>query len=168
MPLVTVQTYIKSLLNGLIVPGPAGIGPLEAFIQPPDPNDDTIRPAAYIWASGGREVRQSMPRNTGPGTPAGWKDVYPDVEIYLVWFDSDEDPYADTAFHSVIDAVMQVLRTSPDPAQVVDPNSGLVCELAGVGEHMTWQALSVTSTADQRWLRFDALLLVPYIEFIQA
>lgn len=167
MPLVTVQTYIKSLLDGLIIPGPAGIGPLEAFIQPPDPNEGP-QPAAYIWASGGREFRQAMPRNTGPGTPAGWKNVHPDIEIYLTWFDYADEPYVDTAFSAVIDTIMQRLRTSPDPATVTDPNSGLVCELAGVGEDMTWQALSVSSTADQRWLRFDALLLVPFTEFIVA
>lgn len=167
MPIVTVQTWIKAQLDGLIVPGSANVGPLEAFITPPDPNEGP-QPAAYIWPSDGHEKRQTMPRNTGPGTPAGWKEVRPNIDVYLTWFNSADDPYADVAFPSVIDAIMQKLRTSPDPAEVVDPDSGLVCHLVGVGEEMSWQALSVTATRDQRMLRYDALILVPFLELIQA
>jgi hypothetical protein len=167
VPLVTVQTWIQKQLAGLIIPGPANIGALEAFITPPDPREDPP-PAAYIWPGSGRENRQSIPRNTGPGTPAGWKNFKPDMDVYLTWFNSADDPYSDNAFPSVIDAVLQALRTSPDPATVVDPNSGLVCTLCGVGEDMSWQNLGITATADQRWNRFDALIRVPFTEFIQA
>lgn len=167
MPIVTVQTWIKQMLDQLIIPGPAGIGPLEAFITPPDPRDSPP-PAAYIWPSDGTERRQTIPRNTGPGTASGWKEISPSIEVYLTWFNTAEDPNVDNAFPSVIDAVMQALRTSPDPAEVIDPNSGLVCHLVGVGEHMTWSSVGVTSTSDQRWLRYDAVILVPFIELIQA
>lgn len=167
MPLVTVQMWIKQILDGLIIPGPAGVGALEAFITPPDPRESPP-PAAYIWPSNGRELRATIPRNTGPGTASGWKWAYPDIEVYLTWFNSQDDPHVDNAFPSVVDAVMQALRTSPDPATVTDPNSGLVCNLVGVGEHMTWQALSITTTADQRYIRYDAVVMVPFIEQFQA
>lgn len=167
MPLVTVQNWIKGQLDGLIIPGPANVGVLEAFITPPDPKEDG-RPAAYIWPSNGHENRQSMPRNTGPGTPAGWKNVKPNIDVYLTWFDDTSEPYADNAFPSIVDAVMAALRVVPDPAEVVDPNSGLVCWLSGVGEEMDWQNLGVATTADQRWARYDALVRVPFTEFIQA
>lgn len=167
MPLVTVQSWIKSLLDELVLPGIVQ-EPLAAYIAPPDPNDEGPTPTAYIWPSGGHEFRQSIPRNTGPGTPAGWKNVAPDIEIYLTWFDSPDDPNIESAFPAVIDKVLQVLRTSPDPATITDPNSGLVCQLAGVGEHLTWQSLSVSATSDQRWQRFDVLIIVPFLEFIQA
>lgn len=168
MPLVTVQNWIHQQLDGLIVPGPANVGPLEAFIAPPDPNEGP-QPAAYIWPNIGHERRQTMPRNTGPGTGgSGWKEVRPDMDVYLTWFNSADDPYLADAFPSVVDAVMNALRTSPDPATVTDPNSGLVCHLVGVGEAMSWQALGVATVADQRWQRFDALIIVPFIELIQA
>lgn len=167
MPLVTVQNWILNQINNMVIPGPANVGRLEAYITPPDPRDSPP-PAAYIWPSSGREQRQTIPRNSGPGTPSGWKELRPDIEIYLTWFNTAEDPYVDDAFPSVVDAVMQMLRTSPDPATVIDPNSGLTCYLVGVGEHMTWQAVSVTTTSDQRWIRYDAVIMVPFLELIQA
>lgn len=167
MSIVTVQTWIRDQLNGLIIPGPAGIEPLEAFITPPDPNEEPP-PAAYIWPSNGSEDRQAVPRNTGPGTPAGWKNFRPRMDVYLTWFNSDSDPYSDIAFPSVVDAVLHRLRTSPDPAEAVDPNTGEVSWLMGVGEEMSWQNLGVTATADQRWNRYDALIQVPFLESITA
>jgi hypothetical protein len=167
MSLVTVQTWIKQQLDGLVLPGPAGVQPLEAVITPPDPNEDP-QPVAYIWPTGGREHRQAVPRNTGPGTAAGWKNFEPNIDIYLTWFNNQDDPYADVAFPSVVDAVMNALRTSPDPAEMVDPNTGAVSWLAGVGEDMDWSNLGVNAVNDQRWLRYDALIRVSFTEFISA
>lgn len=168
MPLVTVQTWVKSLLDGMAMPGPAGLGQLAAYINPPDPNDEGPTPTAYIWPTDGHEERQSVGRNTGPNTTAAWKNVRPNIDIYLTWFDDQDDPYIDNAFPSIIDAVMSVLRTSPDPQELVDPNSGATSWIAGLGERMTWQNLGVTSTSDQRWQRFDAIIMVSFIEYIQA
>lgn len=167
MSIVTVQTFIKAQLDQLIIPGPAEIGTLEAYITPPDPRDGP-KPAAYIWPSNGHEMRQAMPRNTGPGTPAAWKDFRPSIEVYLTWFNQTSDPYVDNAFPTVIDAVLRALRTCPDPAQVVDPNTGEVSWLQGVGEDMSWTNLGVTAVADQRMLRYDALIIVPFLESINA
>lgn len=168
MSIVTVQTHIKGLLDGLVLPGPAGVPPLEAFITPPDPNEETARPAVYVWPTSGHESRRSMPRNTGPNTPAAWKDFRPSIDVYLVWFDDNTDPYVDSAFPSVIDAVLRALRTSPDPVKAVDPNTGEVSWLLGVGEDMSWSNFGVTAVLDQRWTRYDALVIVPFLESIQA
>lgn len=167
MSIVTVQNWIRSQLNGLIIPGPAGVEPLEAVITPPDPNDEP-QPMAYIWPSNGTENRQSMPRNSGPGTPAAWKNFHPSIDVYLTWFVSSDDPHADNAFPSVVDAILHALRYSPDPARVQDPNTGEVSWLGGVGEEMSWTNLGITATNDQRWNRMDALIRVPFIEYINA
>ncbi|GAA4626880.1 hypothetical protein GCM10023196_036930 [Actinoallomurus vinaceus] len=166
MPLVTAQNHIKGLLDALSVPGPSGIEPLHAFITPPDPYTESA-PAAYIWPARGTEARQSLPRNRG-GVNGAWKTVKQDIEVYLVWFGSDSDPDADSAFPSIVDAVLNALRTSPDPAIVTDPDSGMTVELCGVGEDMSWQLGPVRSVADERYLRYDALVRVPFSEFIQA
>ena len=167
MSIVTVQTWFQSQLNGLAIPGPADMDRLEAVITPPDPNEEP-QPMAYIWPSNGSEDRQAMPRNTGPNTPAGWKNFRPRMDVYLTWFNSPDDPYSDTAFPTVVDAVLRALRTSPDPAEAVDPNTGEVSWLMGVGEEMSWQNLGVTATADQRYLRYDALVQASFLESIKA
>lgn len=167
MSIVTVQNWIKQQLNGLIIPGPAGVQPLEAVITPPDPNEEP-QPIAYIWPSSGSENRQSVPRNSGPGTPAGWKNFRPAIDVYLTWFVANDDPYADNAFPSVVDAILHALRTSPDPAKQVDPNTGEVSWLMGVGEDMSWTSFGITAVIDQRWNRMDALIRVPFLESIQA
>lgn len=167
MPLVNAQTYIQSLINGLVVPGPANTGTLEAFVTPPDPNYDTT-PAAYIWPTRGTEKRQAFPRNIGPGTRAGWKQDDHELDIWVAWFGEDTDPYADTAFPSIIDSIMFTLRTSPDPGLVTDPDTGVESWMVGVGENLTWEMAGVRSVEDQRWLRYSALVHCPFAEFFQA
>lgn len=167
MPLVTAQLYLQGLLNQMVVPGPANPGTLEAFITPPDPKED-INPAAYIWPTRGTEKRQSVPRNIGPGTRAGWKTIDHAFDIWLVWFGEDTDPFADTAFPSIIDAVMNQLRTSADPASVTDPSTLAVSWLTGVGERLNWELAGVRSVADERWLRYSAVVHLDFYEFIQA
>lgn len=166
MPLVTAQNHIKGLLQGLPIPGPNGVEPLNAFITPPDPYNESA-PAAYIWATRGNERRQAVPRNVA-GANGGWKTVKQALDVYLVWFGEDTDPDADTAFPSVVDAVLNALRISPDPARVTDPDSGLEVQLVAIGEDLDWQLGNVRAVADERYLRYDALVHVPFTEFIQA
>ena len=42
-----------------------------------------------------------MPRNTGKNTPAGWKQLTHDLQVFLVWMDSPDDPAADMGPESV-------------------------------------------------------------------
>jgi hypothetical protein len=167
MPLVNAQLYVQSILDGLVIPGPANPGTLEALITPPDPNVETT-PIAYIWPTRGEEHRQSVPRNIGPGTRAAWKEDKHSVDIYLVWFGEDTDPYSDVTFPSIMDAVLKALRESPDPASFTDPNTALQSWMVGVGEQITWETAALRSTADQRWMRYSALILCPFTEMFQA
>ena len=167
MPLVTAQTYIQGLIQGLMIPGPANAGALQAFVTPPDPNFD-IAPSAYVWPTRGDEARQSVPRNIGPGTRAGGKHDNHSIDIWLNWFGEDTDPYVDTAFPSIVDAVMKVLRTSADPALVTDPDTADQSWMMGVGEKMSWEMAGVRSVEDQRWLRYSAVVHCPFAEFFQA
>lgn len=166
MPLITAQTYIRSKLDKLSIPGPAGVEPLNAFVIPPDPYLESA-PAAYVWPSRGTEKRQALPRNVA-GANGAWKTIAQSMDVWLTWFGADTDPYADNAFPAIVDAVMNVLRTAPDPAQVTDPNTNAVTWLSGIGEDMDWHLGGVRSLEDQRWLRFDALVTVPFTEWIQA
>ena len=86
------QLFIQGLLNGLQPPGDTGLeGPIQAMITPKDPDDSGVA-RIYVWPSSGPEKRLAWPRNTGPNTPAGWKQITHGIELFLTWFDDqDED-----------------------------------------------------------------------------
>jgi hypothetical protein len=171
MSLNTAQSYIRSLLDGLPLPG-TGTPNLSAVITPPDPNVQAEIPTAYVWPTKGVESRNpglggTIPRNTGPGTPSGLKPIEHELDIFLVYFGQDDDPESDTLFPGIIEAVMQALRTSPDPAQVSDPYSGVVSTFVDVGEHMSWE-VAINAVEDQAYNRYDALLICRLFELIFA
>jgi hypothetical protein len=168
VPLNSAQLFIRDTLDGTSPPGDTGLsGPLVALITPYDP-DQSGAPRAYVWPSMGREKRRAKPRNHGPGTPAAVKDLNHTVEVFLVWFDSDSDPDADINFPGLIDYVMDLLRTCDNPALVTDPLTGRVSQLVDIGEDMTYTYVPPRSTADQRILRYDARISVPFLETFQA
>lgn len=167
MPLNTVQVHIKTLLDGLDVPGTAGA--LEAFITPPG-QEECTRPKAYIWPSGGDEKRQSTPRIDVAPSTAAWKQVDHLVDVWLTWF-SDEDADAadiDLAFPAVVDMAMDRLRASPEPAEVTDPFTSRVSYLCGVGERMSFEFYPVVGVPDERINRYDCRLQLPITELFQS
>lgn len=168
MPINSTQVYIKSLLDGLIVPGNSRT--LEAYITPEDPRDEE-NPAAYIWPSNGSENRQAVPRvgaDTAHPTQAGWKEATHELDIWLTWFNDDSDPNADISFPAVVDIVMYTLRSSANPAVIYDQLTGIGSQLIDVGERMTYRMAGVRSVADQRYLRYDAQLTLVLIEELQS
>lgn len=170
MPVNSVQVYIQGLLNGLEMQ--ENIPALVAYITPPDPNVEADRPTAYVWPSTGSESRDysmggTVPRNTGPGTPSGWKNISHDMHVWLVWFGQDDDPSADTTFPGIVDAVMFRLRTSPERPLVVDPITQQQSWLLDIGEKMSYE-IDIRALSDQAYNRYDALITVPVIEILQA
>ncbi|HEY0719545.1 MAG TPA: hypothetical protein VGD68_18160 [Streptosporangiaceae bacterium] len=171
MPIAACQEYVKNLLNDLPMPG--SYPNLACYITAPDPNVEAEIPTAYVWPTNGAEKRDprnagTMPRNTGPGTPSGFKTISHSIGIWVVWFGADDDQDADNAFPGMVDAIMFALRTAaPDPAIVTDPYTGEETMLADTGEEMTYQT-NVSAIEDQRWNRYDALIKLPITEVIQA
>jgi hypothetical protein len=173
MPLASTTSYIKSLLSGLPMPG--GLPNMACYINPPDPNDEANIPTSYVWAPDFDESRTeeqggSIPRNTGPQTPSGFKPIEHMIEIFIVYFQANDDPQADTLFFGVVDAVMAQLRTSPElvgGVPVTDPYTGEQSALFGVGEVMRGRT-TISAVGDQAWNRLDALLTVTVHELIQA
>lgn len=170
MPIISAQLYVKGTLQDLTPPGTTGLrGPVSALITPldPDVNPDGIA-RVYVWPAKGPEKRLAIPRNTGMGTPAGWKQITHQLEIFLVWMDNPDDPNADVNFPLLIDWVMDVLRTSPNPFQFTDPDTGRVSNMVNLGEVMTYDYVPPRTLADMAERRYDARIQCSLLELFQA
>ena len=175
MPINSTLSHVRSLLDRASIPGGAGRY-LEAFIAPPDPEVTQVNPHAYVMAARGPENRDSGSRSPAPAgapgpvpqPPAGWKIINHTVEVYLTWFNDNQDPQIDSSFPLVIDLAMNILRTCHMPIDLVDPATGINCQLINLGEKLTYEWVPVRSTADQRLQRNDALITAPVEEWIQA
>jgi hypothetical protein len=171
MPIVVVQQYLLSLLDGLELP--YGVPAAKAFITPPDPRVQAKVPAIYIWPSDGIENRSTelggtIPRNTGPNTPSGTKGLQHQMDVYVTWFSSNSGTQADPKFPAIVDTVMMALRYSqPNPYEATDPATNLTSSIYNTGEQIRYRT-GVEATADERWLRYDALLQVTVWELINA
>ena len=71
-------------------------------------------------------------------------------------------------FPAIVDTVMLALRYSlPNPAEFTDPSTNLTSTIYNVGESMRYRT-GVEATADERWLRYDALISCPIWEILNA
>lgn len=171
MPLVSVQSFLFSLLDQL--PMPYGLPTAKAYVTPPDPRVQAKIPAIYIWPADGDENRTeqlggTVPRNTGPGTSSGTKGIMHRFDVYLTWFSAGAGVDQDPKFPGMVDALMFKLRTSqPNPYAATDPNTGLTSTIYNVGENMVYRT-GIESTADERTKRYDALIQVDVWEIINA
>lgn len=170
MPLVSAQLYVQSLLANMTPPGATGIrGPVQALITPltPDVNPDGVA-RCYVWPGAGNESRRAMPRNTGMGTPAGWKNLPHNLELFLVWIDPDpDDAQVDVNFPLFIDWVMDIIRTSPNPAEWLDPDSGIVSNFANLGEKMRYDFIPPRTLEPDTIKRYDARVSITLLELFQ-
>jgi signal recognition particle subunit SEC65 len=161
---------MKSILDGLAMP--SSLPPMRAVIMPPDPNDDSDMPTAYVWPADFDESRDdeqggTVPRNTGPGTPSATKAIEHMIEVFIVYFQAGDDPDADSLFPGIVDAVTAAFRTSEDPAPITDPWTGAASSLFDVGEIMRGRIV-VSATQDQAMNRLDCLLTCTVHELIRA
>ena len=152
---------------------PYNVAAAEAFITPPDPRVKAKVPAIYIWPSDGMENRSpelggTVPRNKGPNTASGTKGLQHQMDVYCTWFSANSGRQADPVFPAIVDTIMMALRYSqPNPAELTDPSTGLTSSVYNVGEQIKYR-IGIEATADERWLRYDALLQVTVWEVINA
>lgn len=174
MGVATTLAFVRDLLDGQNVPGPAGR--IEAFVQPPDPETHYTNPHAYVWLVRGSSRRVSGPRSPAPANlvqnvpaaPAGWKRYQHNISIWLTWF---EDNYVgsqtDAAFPTVLDWVMMMLETCHMPFTTTDPSTGLSAQLINLGQNLDYEYQPVRATAAQRTHRQDAQITAPTDEWVQ-
>jgi hypothetical protein len=172
MPIVTVQSFLLNLLDGLEMP--YGQPAADAYITPPDPRVRSRNLAIYIWPSDGDENRSTelggtIPRNTGFGTASGTKGIQHQFDIYMTWTGAiNKGKQTDPLFPGMIDAVMAAMRYSqPNPAYLTDPNTGLTSTVYNVGEVMRYHP-GLEDLADERLMRYDCLVTVSIWEIMNA
>lgn len=175
MPVVAIQSYLLSLLDGL--PMPYGRPNANAYVTPPDPRVKAKVPAIYIWPADGDENRSpelggTIPRNKGPGTASGTKGILHQMDVYLTWFSAGTGAgsvkQSDPVFPGMLDAVLFALRTAmPNPAYLTDPNTEITSTVYDVGEKMRYRT-GIETTADERQIRYDALITLSVWEIINA
>lgn len=163
MPINSTLLYVKGLLDNLTWPIP-NLPALQCQITPPDPNVDAQIPQAYVWPSRGDETRDSrrggtLPRATSQGAPSGLKAQTHHVSLWLVWFQADDDPDADTLFPGMVDWVMASLRVTENPSPIQDDvwSPSIQSYLIDIGEVMDYE-ITLRAILDQRYNRYDALL----------
>jgi len=168
MPVSSVLSYLQNLLNGLEMPGTGTAALVCAITPPPLFSDPGIIPSCYLWAADGRESRDrpagTMPRNTGPGTPGGWKSIVHQTQLLLLWSGSAGEAFL---FTGMIDAIMAALRTTAVPALVTDPDTGIITQIADTGETITYKT-AIRPVPDQQSNQYEAMFGMPLTEVIQA
>lgn len=171
MPIVSVQTYVKNLLQGLTPPGKTGIhGAISALVTPldPDVNPDGIA-RVYVWPATAPEKRIAMPRNNAAiGSVGGFKQLKHDLHIFLMWMDIPQDTTSDVNFPELIDFVMNVLRTSGNPTLFTDPGTGNQSQIVNLGEDMTYEFVPPRTLDPQLMRRYDAWIRCSLLEIFQA
>lgn len=169
MGINSVQLFVKGVLDQMLLP--LQLGNLAAYITPPVQGDGIV-PGAYVWGSTGNESRRATPR-AQPGNLASgaWKCAPHNLDIWLIWIGSVEDPDVDMQFPIVIDAVMAALRNTQlldQQAKLTDPATGAVSHLLNLGEEMSWDYAPVRVLVDQRLRRYDAKIVCSAEEWFQA
>jgi hypothetical protein len=158
-----------------------GLQPLSAYITPPNPNVQSEIPACYIWPARGRESRDTsrlragtVPRIAVPGGPSGTKPAEHVITAWMVWMMSTDDPDADILFPGMTWAVQEVFRSAAygvsgqvaaDPVTLTDPWTGETSYLVDLGEEQSWEYYDKL-LEDQRFMRLDAVLLLPVTEVL--
>ena len=180
MPLASAVAYVKGLLDGLQWPeGMQNLtnppAPLRCFIQPPNPWVEASTPTAFTWFETWQESRGNDPLRAGTipraayqGGPSGTKSIVHTIPLYVVWQGgSPTDPYADSLFPGMLDAIMAAMRSSQDPVPITDPWTGMETQLTGLGEQYRGHGY-LRDTEPQQLQREDALLSVTVTEIFSA
>lgn len=165
MSINSVQLYMKGLLDGMDLPVSMGGNKLTAMVSPPAKDSRTV-PRCYIWGSTGTEARRTMPRTEG------FKNVEHKIDIWVVAFASPKGVGTgsqDSPFPSILEAIMNQLRTTPMPViNLVDNITGRTSDIISIGEDMKWDYAPVHTIVPDRTLRFDGRIVATVKEWLQA
>jgi hypothetical protein len=149
MGLNAVQLHANDITSGITTP--LYNNPLVTFIVPPNPGELT-GPTAYIWVTMGDNKRSTAPRG------AGFRKMMWTVSMWIMSPDNVDNPNANSAFASLIDAIIQVWVTTPMPVPLTDSVTGAVSQLVSIGEDFHIEQSPVHQLANQQLVLYEALI----------
>lgn len=165
MPLVSVQLYVRDLLQGQQSPL---LAPATAYVSPPVPGT-AITPQVYVWGTDLTEERQTMPRNGSAGVHGGgYKYLTYQLDVWLYYIDKADAPLIDQRFPGFVDAVMQTLRAAPVPAPLLDPQTNVQSQVLEIGERMRVRYATPRAMGDEGQLWQSCTVTVQVKELLQA
>lgn len=173
IPLYSVQSYVKGLLDGLVIAD--AVPALKAYITPPVV-DSLDGPRAHVWGGRMRGRRQTMPRGQA------YKRLDWMIDVYLVYEMNPDQPATtiDMDFPLIIDTVMNKTWTTTMPT-FIDPNgvpvtvaqaqanpSVTYSEILAIGEDFELEYEPERNPATLRMLYYTARLGLDVYEAVQG
>jgi len=167
----SMQMYMKEILNGLSLPNQSQT--LTAYVAPPVPGVLT-GPTVYIWGAEWDDKRQSFPRIGNAVMPSpsnavsGFRVINWSMYLYVYQQLLSNDPNADQSFPLVVDAIVNLLHTTPCPTYATDPTTGVQTEILAIGEHIHAQLAPVQDVGNQGFVLYDAMIVCDVREKVNA
>jgi hypothetical protein len=168
MPLNSVQLYVQSLLDGLVVPGEAQ--PLKAYVTPPV-IDKLNGPRAYVWGGRLRGERQTAPR--GPA----FKHLAWTIDVYVSYLTPPGGALADQQFPLIVDAIMAATWAAKIPLMIdsqgqpvinpLEPPPG-ASQILNIGEQFELEYPPERNAASLRLLYYTCRLGLDIYEVVQG
>jgi hypothetical protein len=147
----SVQSYVKSLVDGIPAPNRA-FPDTKAYIQPPVPGD-LGTPSVFVWGATFNEQRQAGKRGQG------YKEANYRVHVWLMYVVEIDNPDKDYVFPLFIDIVLAQLRGTALAVPITDPITAIGTQLLSIGEKMEVQYAVPRTLEDQRYLLYSALVI---------
>jgi hypothetical protein len=158
--LSSVQSYVKGIIDGLVVP--TFDQPLQAWITEPV-LEDLDSPKAYVWGARMQGGRQTAPR--GPA----FKRLPWEMDITLGWMDTPDDALAREPFPLVVDAVLWALWTTTMPKMITDPVTTRETQIQAIAEDFALDYAPVALTDEgEGMILYAAKLTISVLEVVQA
>jgi hypothetical protein len=98
----------------------------------------------------------------------GSKESAYTIDVYLLWIGDPSASNIDQLFPLFIEAVLKKLRTVAVPTLITDPTTNVQTNLLEVGERMQVNFALPKSTADQRFMAYEAMISCSVSEWFQS
>ena len=162
MSLFSVQEFAVSIVNGITSPN--WQQPLLAEVVFPIPDLVKLaQPRLFVWGAAVNEQRVTIPRSEeginpmlvppGQTVNAGWKRRGYTLQMWLYGVQNNNDPNRESKFPVLIEQVLDAIRSTSVPANLVDSVTGEQSWAMDIGEDFTWEYDVDRTLADQRLIR---------------
>ena len=166
MPLTSLQLYVHSILDGLVLPTSP---PVKAYITPPV-IDKLEGPRVYVWGGRLHGNRQTAPRR------AAFKRLAWVVDVYVSYLTTADAGLRDQVFPQIVDGIMAATWQVEMPL-MIDPNGVRVdpvnappnsTQITSIGEDFELEYPPERNAANLRSLYYTCRLGLNIEELVQG